>query len=56
MDRQNTIASAISDREQAQVLFVDGHKVTIRDSRQENPSAIKAIREIVLANVVGKNG
>jgi len=39
------------DGQSAQVFFVDGHKVTVRYSREKNPSAIKAIKETLLANV-----
>lgn len=38
----------------AQVFFVDGHKVTVRYSREKNPSAIRAIKETLLANVGAK--
>ena len=37
------------DNTQVQVLFVDGYKVTIRYSTQKNPSAVKAIKDTLLA-------
>ena len=52
MDNRNPILTAISSREQ--VLFVDGHKVRIQYSAKNNPAAIKAVREIMLANMVSK--
>lgn len=44
------------DGQSAQVFFVDGHKVTVRYSREKNPSAIRAIKETLLANVGTKKG
>lgn len=42
------------DSKQSQVILVDGYKVTIRYSTQKNPSAIKAIKDTLLANVAAK--
>jgi len=44
------------DGQSAQVFFVEGHKVTVRYSREKNPSAIRAIKETLLANVGAKKG
>ncbi len=38
----------------AQVLFVDGHKVTVRYSREKNPSAIRTIKETLIVNFGAK--
>ena len=42
------------DRRSAQAFFVDGHKVTVRYSREKNPSALRAIKETLLANAGAK--
>ena len=34
---------------EVEVLFIDGCKVTVRYSRQKNPSAVKVIKETLLA-------
>ena len=33
---------------EVEVLFIDGCKVTVRYSRQKNPSAVKVIKETLL--------
>ncbi len=42
------------DGQPGQVFFVDGHKVTVRYSREKNPSAIRVIKETLLANAGAK--
>ncbi len=49
MDKRNTPPAAIPDREQ--VLFVDGHKVTIRYSEQDNPAALRVIRDTLINSI-----
>ena len=36
---------------QAQVLFVDGHKVTVRYSGDKNPPALQAIKDVLINSV-----
>lgn len=54
MDKRIIAPTAISDREQAQVLFVDGHKVTVRYSGQDNPVALRAIRDTLINSISRK--
>ena len=35
---------------EVEVLFIDGCKVTVRYSRQKNPSAVKVIKETLLVS------
>lgn len=51
MDKRNMIPIAVSDREQAQVLFVDGHKITVRYSEQDNPTALRLIRDTLINSI-----
>lgn len=47
--------SAVSDHSpQAQELYVDGHKVTIRYSEQTNPAAVQAIRNVLINSISSK--
>jgi len=51
MDKKNMIPAAIPDREQAQVLLVDGHKVTVKYSEQDNPAALRVIRDTLINSI-----
>lgn len=51
MDKRIMVPTAIPDREQAQVLFVDGHKVTVRYSGQDNPAALRVIRDTLINSI-----
>lgn len=51
MDKRNIVPTATHDREQAQVLFVDGHKVTVKYSGQDNPAALRAIRDTLISSI-----
>lgn len=39
---------------QAQTIYVDGCKVTVRYSGQKNPNAVRGIKDILLANIANK--
>ena len=43
------------EAEQAQTIYVDGCKVTVRYSGQKNPNAVRGIKDILLANITNKN-
>ncbi len=46
---------AVSDKSpQTQVLFVDGHKVTVRYSGEKNPPALRAIKDVLINSVSSK--
>lgn len=51
MDKRNITPAAIPDREQEQVLFVDGHKITIRYSEQDNPGSLRVIRDTLINSI-----
>ena len=42
------------EAEQAQTIYVDGCKVTVRYSGQNNPNAVRGIKDILLANITNK--
>ncbi len=47
--------AALPDKSpQAQVLFVDGHKVTVRYSGEKNPPALRAIKDMLINSVSTK--
>ena len=54
MDKRNIAPAATTDREQAQVLFVDGHKVTVKYSGQDNPAALRVIRDTLINSISRK--
>lgn len=37
--------------QQAQVILVDGHKVTVRYSEQKNPLALRAIKDVLINSI-----
>jgi hypothetical protein len=37
--------------EQPQIVYIDGCKVTIKYSRQENPPALQAIRDVLINSI-----
>ncbi len=44
-----TLQAHASDKgQQPQTIFVDGHKVTLRYAGQENPPALRAIRDTLI--------
>ena len=40
----------------SQTLFVDGCKITIAYSEQNNPTALHAIRDTLISNISAKKG
>ena len=47
--KRNMPPAAAPEREQ--VLFVDGHKVTIRYSEQDNPAALRVIKDTLISSI-----
>ena len=39
---------------QAQTIYVDGCKVTVRYSGKKTPNAVRGIKDILLANIANK--
>ena len=37
--------------EQPQVIYIDGCRVTLKYSRQENPPALQAIRDVLINSI-----
>lgn len=40
-----------SGGQHSETFFVDGHKVTVRYSSQENPVAVRAIKDVLISNI-----
>ena len=51
MEKKVSATSCDRDSKQRQELWVDGHKVVIHYGQQENPSAIKAIKNMLLTGI-----
>ena len=51
MDTRNILPIAASDSGQAQLFFVDGHKITVRYSEQDNPTALRLIRDTLINSI-----
>jgi len=51
MDKAAPLAALPDKGPQAQVLFVDGHKITVRYSREKNPPALRAIKDVLINSV-----
>lgn len=50
----NTTQPVETDRDDKQVLYIDGCKVTIRYSDQENPLAVRQIRNALISSISTK--
>ncbi len=49
--------AAFSDKgSQLQVLFIDGHKVTIHYSEKKNPPALRAIKDVLINSIFTQKG
>ena len=48
MERDNISAKANQSVARPTVIYVDGCKVTIKYSKQENPSELRAIRDVLI--------
>ena len=42
------------ESKQTQTIYVDGCKVTIRYASEENPAAVREIKDILLSNILKK--
>ena len=51
MNKAAPLAALPDKGPQAQVLFVDGHKVTVRYSGDKNPPALQAIKDVLINSV-----
>jgi len=51
MNKTAPLAALPDKGPQAQVLFVDGHKVTVRYSREKNPVALRAIKDALINSI-----
>jgi len=54
MDKAALLTPLPDKGPQAQVLFVDGHKVTVRYSGEKNPPALRAIKDVLINSVSTK--
>ena len=54
MERDNISAKVNQSAERPTVIYVDGCKVTIKYSKQENPSALRAIRDGLINSISPK--
>ncbi len=51
MEKKVSATSCDRDSKQRQELWVDGHKVVIHYGQQKNPSAVKAIKNMLLTGI-----
>ena len=51
MERDNISAKADQSIERSTAIYVDGCKVTIKYSKQENPPALRAIRDVLINSI-----
>ena len=51
MNKAAPLAALPDKGPQAQVLLVDGHKVTVRYSGDKNPPALQAIKDVLINSV-----
>jgi len=51
MNKAAPLAALPDKGPQAQVLFVDGRKVTVRYSGDKNPPALQAIKDVLINSV-----
>lgn len=56
MNKAAPLAALPDQGPQAQVLFVDGHKVTVRYSGKKNPPALRAIKDVLINSASTKKG
>ncbi len=54
MNKAPTSAAYPGKGSHPQVLFVDGHKVTVSYSEKKNPSALRAIKDVLINSVSAK--
>ena len=51
MERDNISAKADQSIERSTAIYGDGCKVTIKYSKQENPPALRAIRDVLINSI-----
>ena len=54
MERDNFSRKATQSAEQPNVLYIGGCKVTVRYSGQKNPSAVKRIKDTLIAGATAR--